>query len=286
MVVFALLFPGCQAKDVVEENTPGESVSEETEGATAMILATTTSTYDSGLLHDLLPDFETQHNIEVNVISLGTGQAIETGKRGDCDIILIHARHLEDQFVDKGHGTERWDVMYNDFIILGPKGDPGNIYDSTNIREALDNMIEHMEEDGINFLSRGDSSGTHNKEINLWDLAGIDDFKGQEWYNSLGQGMGDTLITANEMRGYTLADRGTYLPMKDNLSNLEIVFEEDEELFNPYGIIPVNPNKHGRIKHEEAMLLVEFFTSSATQERIGEFGKDIYGQPLFFPVAK
>jgi len=252
--------------------------------ASTMVLATTTSTYDSGLLDKLLPVFEEEHNIEVDVISVGTGQAIETGERGDCDIILVHARELEDQFVADGYGTQRHDVMYNDFVILGPEGDPAGIYDSSDITEALENIVEHAEEE-VRFLSRGDGSGTHVKEQNLWELAGVDDHSDREWYDSLGQGMGDTLVATNEMQGYALADRGTYLSMEDNLPNLEIVFEGDDELANPYGIIPVNPEEHAAVKHEEAKLMVEFFTSDKAQEIIGEFGIEEYGEPLFFPDA-
>lgn len=273
IMVSMLLVIGCQTDDEFKETT-------------SMVLATTTSTYDSGLLHELLPAFESEHNIDVEVISVGTGQAIEIGERGDCDIILVHARELEEEFVAEGHGTERWDVMYNDFVILGPDGDPGSIAESKDVSAAFNNMVEHMENEGINFLSRGDNSGTHNKEISLWESADIENIKDNEGYESLGQGMGDTLIAANEMEGYTLADRGTFLSMENKLPNLEIVFEGDENLFNPYGIIPVNPEKHSDIKHEEAMLLVEFFTSPETQEKIGEFGKEDYGQPLFFPDAE
>jgi len=271
-VLFMFILSGCQANPAGEEST-------------SIVLATTTSTYDSGLLDELLPMFEEKHNIDVEVISLGTGQAIETGERGDCDIILVHARELEEQFVAEGYGTERFDVMYNDFVILGPEGDSRDIYPSADVSEALTNIVEHMENEEINFLSRGDGSGTHAKEINLWEDSGIDDYEDQEWYNSLGQGMGDTLVATNEMKGYTLADRGTYLSMEDNLPNLEIVFEEDVALANPYGIIPINPDKHDRLKHEEAMLMVEFFTSEEVQEKIGQFGIDDYGEPLFFPDA-
>lgn len=269
---------GCQTGD-------DDTVTNEEEETTTMVLATTTSTYDSGLLHEVLPIFEEKHNIEVDVISVGTGQAIETGERGDCDIILVHARELEDQFVEEGYGTQRKDVMYNDFVILGPEDDPAEIYESTNISEALQNIAEHAESEDVRFLSRGDNSGTHTKEINLWELAGFDDYHEREWYDSLGQGMGDTLIAANEMQGYVLSDRGTYLSMEDNLPNLEIVFEGDNELANPYGIIPVNPDKHSGVKNEEAELMVDFFTSEGTQEIIGEFGKEEFGQPLFFPDA-
>ena len=276
MVTLVLMFVlGCKVED-----------GEEPANVISITLATTTSTYDSGLLHEVLPDFEEEHNIEVDVISLGTGQAIGTGERGDCDIILVHARELEDQFVEDGYGTERWDVMYNDFVVLGPEEDPVGIYDSADITEALQNISDYAEDENVTFLSRGDGSGTHTKEVNLWELAGIDDFKDREWYDSLGQGMGDTLIATNEMQGYVLSDRGTFLSMEDNLSNLEIVFEGDDELANPYGIIPVNPDKHPGVNHEEAMLMVEFFTSEETQEKIGEFGKDEFGQPLFFPDAE
>lgn len=283
LVVALMLVIGCQGANNAGDNGGGNEAAEK---ATSIILATTTSTYDSGLLQELLPEFEAKHNIEVDVVSVGTGQAIEIGERGDADIILVHARNLEDKFVEEGHGTERWDVMYNDFVLLGPVGDPGDIYSSANVTEAFQKMRNHMETEGVTFQSRGDNSGTHNKEKSIWPMVGIDDFESQEWYNSLGQGMGNTLIATNEMQGYTLTDRGTYLAMMDNLPNLEIVFEGDDILFNPYGIIPVNPDKNPNINHEAAMLLVEFFISPETQEKIGEFGKDVYGQSLFFPNAK
>ncbi len=256
----------------------------EPEYADTIVLATTTSTYDSGLLNEIIPVFESRHGIEVDILSMGTGQAIEVGKRGDCDIILVHARDLEDKFVEEGYGTERRDVMYNDFVFLGPAGDPAEIKGSADLEEALQVMVEHMESERVVFTSRGDNSGTHVKEESLWSYANVE-AEEQEWYTSLGQGMGDTLITTNEMAGYTLTDRGTFLSMMDNLPNLEIVFEGDELLANPYGIIPVNPAKHPGVNYEEAMLLVEFFISEEAQEMIGEFGKDTFGQPLFFPDA-
>lgn len=270
IILAMVMMIGCSEQDKQEE----------------MILATTTSTYDSGLLHYLLPIFEEEYNINVHIISVGTGQAIETGRRGDCDIILVHARNLEDEFVEDRYGSDRYDVMYNDFIYLGIEDDPAEIYESGNIKEALETMVDHMKDEGLEFVSRGDNSGTHNKEFSLWPLIGIDEPGDESWYMSVGQGMGDTLVTANEIRGYTLTDRGTYLSMKDNLPNLEIVFEGDEELANPYGIIPVNPETHSHVKYDEAMLMVEFFTSDKVQEKISEFGIDEYGQPLFFPNAK
>lgn len=273
MAIMIMGLAGCEAEPEAEEEV------------TEMTLATTTSTYDSGLLHEILPEFEEEHNTRVDIISVGTGQAITTGKRGDCDIILVHARELEEQFVEDGYGTERYDVMYNDFVIVGPEGDPGDVYDSADINEAIDNIVEHTSAEDVPFLSRGDNSGTHAKEMNLWELVGYDQVTEEEWHDSMGQGMGDTLVATNERQGYALADRGTFLSMEDELPNLEIVFEEDEELANPYGIIPVNPEEHPHVKHEEAQLMIDFFTSEETQEKIGEFGIDEYGEPLFFPDA-
>lgn len=270
---FLLVGAGCQRAD------QGNSQ------VTEITLATTTSTYDSGLLDVLLPDFAEKHQIKVNIISVGTGQAMELGQRGDCDIILVHARNLEDKFVEEGYGTERWDVMYNDYVILGPKGDPGNVNGSHDVKTALERIIDHVTEGNSSFVSRGDNSGTHNKEKSLWAAEGLT-VEQEEWYSSVGQGMGDTLVVANEMKGFVLSDRGTWLAMQDKLPNLEIVFEGDTSLLNPYGIIPVNPEKHAHIKYAEAMLLVEFMTAPDTQAKIGEFGRDIYGQPLFFPHAK
>jgi tungstate transport system substrate-binding protein len=286
-IIMTLAFVGCQQQPAAQdpENGDVENGDAVTEYADSIILATTTSTYDSGLLDVLLPVFKEKYDIEVDVVSVGTGQAIEIGQRGDCDVILVHSRALEDQFVEEGYGTERWDVMYNDFVYLGPAGDPGEIKDSADLKTALEKMVAHMESANLSFTSRGDNSGTHNKESKLWEEVGIET-EGQEWYLSLGQGMGDTLIATNEMECYTMTDRGTYLAMKDNLPNLEIVFEGDDNLFNPYGIIPVNPEKHADVHFDEAMLLVNFMISDEIQEMIGEFGKDKFGQPLFFPNAK
>ncbi len=292
LLLFLCFIVGCntntpdadpETKEETEEITENDSAGDVSGGT--MILATTTSTYDSGLLGEILPIFEEIHNIKVEVISVGTGQAMKIGQRGDCDIILVHARALEDRFVADGYGTQRRDVMYNDFVFLGPADDPAGLAGSANLTEALENMTAHLEAEGINFLSRGDNSGTHNKEIALWPIAGIDDFESREWYNSMGQGMGDTLIAANEMQGYALTDRSTYLSMKGNLPNLGIVFAGDDNLFNPYGIIPVNPALHEGVKHDKAMLLVEFFISEDIQQKIGEYGVEEFGQPLFFPDA-
>lgn len=250
----------------------------------SLVLATTTSTYDSGLLQYLLPRFESAYGIEVYVISVGSGAAIELGKRGDCDIILVHSREMEDAFVSGGFGTARYDVMYNDYVYVGPK-QMSRQPDADDLAAALKAIETYMEESGHVFLSRGDNSGTHNMERSLWPKAGIADFSEQKWYLSIGKGMGDTLVAANEMQAFTLSDRGTYLAMQKNLANSQIIFAGDKALLNPYGIIPVNPAKHSHVNYQGAMRLVEFLVSDDIQTALLQFGVTEYGQPLFFPNA-
>lgn len=247
-------------------------------------LATTTSTEDSGLLEVILPDFEEEFNAQVDVVAVGTGQAIELGEAGDADVILVHARSREDAFVADGHGTARFDVMYNDFILVGPADDPAGIQGMELASDAL-NAIAESESP---FASRGDDSGTHSKERSLWEAAGLPSDIEADWYKSLGQGMGDTLRFANESGAYTITDRGTFLSQRDNLPNLIIMvggesIEEngDLSLYNPYGVIPVNPDK-GNINDDLANEFVEWITSVETQAVIAEFGSDTYGQPLFY----
>ncbi len=252
-------------------------------------LATTTSTADSGLLDAILPAFEEEHNARVDVVAVGTGQAIELGQAGDADVILVHARAREDAFVAEGHGTARSDVMYNDFVIVGPTADPAGVAGMPTAAEALAAIAAA----GAPFASRGDDSATHTKEMSLWDAAGVAPDPAGGWYNSLGQGMGETLIFANEAGAYTLADRGTFLSMRDNLPNLTVVVggdsidgNADPALLNPYGVIPVNPDKSDAINAELAQHFVEWITSAEVQERIGQFGTDTFGQPLFYPDAE
>ena len=254
------------------------------EDTVVLTLATTTSTYDSGLLDFLLPTFEAEYGVDVDIISVGTGQAMEIGMRGDADILLVHARDLEDAFVAEGYGTARWDVMYNDFVYLGPAGGP--LWTGLPLTEALNGMVDVMTVEQVDFVSRGDNSGTHNKERSLWPVAGIEMPEIESWYLSTGQGMGDALITANEMGAYILSDRSTYLAIRKNLSNLTIVFEEDDTLFNPYGIIPVNPEMFDHVQYDAAMALVEFMISVETQQQIANFGLEEFGQPLFFPNGR
>ncbi|MBX3056353.1 MAG: substrate-binding domain-containing protein [Anaerolineae bacterium] len=251
-------------------------------------LATTTSTADSGLLEAILPEFEEEHNARVDVVAVGTGQAIALGEAGDADVILVHARSREDAFLAAGHGTERYDVMYNDFVIVGPADDPAGIQGMGTAVAGL-TAVAATE---APFASRGDDSGTHTKELQLWTAAGITPDPNSSWYKSLGQGMGDTLLFANETGAYTLTDRGTFLSMQANLPNLIIVVggatiaeNGDPALLNPYGVIPVNPDK-GNINDKLAQEFAEWLTSVEIQEKIGEYGREQFGQPLFYPDSE
>lgn len=281
------------AEPTAEAAAPTEAPAEPTEAPAAeaepqvLRLATTTSTADSGLLDAILPDFEAKNNARVDVVAVGTGQAIEIGEAGDADVILVHARAREDAFIEEDHGTARYDVMYNDFILVGPAEDPAGVQGMATAAEAL-TAIAAAE---ASFASRGDDSGTHTKELSLWEKAGIT--PEGDWYNSLGQGMGETLTFANESGAYTLTDRGTYLSMRDNLPNLVVVVggesiaeNGDSSLLNPYGVIPVNPDKSEAINAELAQAFAEWITSPEVQAMIGEYGVETFGQPLFYPDAQ
>ncbi|MGI5882867.1 MAG: substrate-binding domain-containing protein [Dethiobacteria bacterium] len=279
MLLFSLLMgAGCSQEAVVPEagGENGEEIG--AEGGAGedefIILSTTTSTYDSGLLDYLLPVFKEKTGIEVRVVSQGTGQALETGKRGDADVLLVHDRAAELELVEEGFFTDRHDVCYNDFIILGAPEDPANVKEADNAVEVLSRIAENEEI----FISRGDDSGTHRRELATWDEAGISE-RG-EWYKSIGQGMADTLRMADELHGYTMSDRGTYLSLKDTL-DLEILFEGDPVLFNQYGVMAVSSEKHPHIKYEQAKKFVDFLVSDEGQEMIASF--KIGDDPLFFP---
>ena len=268
------------------EPTAEMAVEEPADGNAVLRLATTTSTADSGLLDAILPDFEAQHNARVDVVAVGTGQAIEIGQAGDADVILVHARAREDAFVEEGHGLSRADVMYNDFVLVGPIDDPAGVSGMATAAEALA-AIAAAE---APFASRGDDSGTHTKELSLWEAAGVT--PEGAWYSSLGQGMGETLTFANESGAYTLTDRGTLLAMSATLPNLAVLVggasiadNADPGLLNPYGVIPVNPDKSPNINGELAEMFVQWITSAAVQEQIGAYGVDTFGQPLFYPDA-
>lgn len=261
---------------------------ESSDGEDVLRLATTTSTNDSGLLDFLLPAFEAENNARVDVVAVGTGQAIALGEAGDADVILIHARAREEAFVAEGHGTARSDVMYNDFIVVGPAGDPASVAGTGHASDALA-AIAAAE---ATFASRGDDSGTHSKELSLWEAAGVTATPASDWYKSLGQGMGSTLIYANETGAYALTDRGTFLAQSESLPNLQVMVggasideNADPALLNPYGVIPVNPDKGG-IDSELADAFVAWLTSIETQEMIEAFGVDAFGQPLFYPDSE
>ena len=239
-------------------------------------LATTTSTENSGLLKVILPLFEARHGGKVRVVSVGTGAALKLGENGDADAVLVHARPLEDRFMAAGFGSVRKDVMYNDFIIVGPKSDPAGVRGSKDVAAA----IKKIGASGARFVSRGDESGTHQMEKSYWKSAGIDP-KGA-WYLSSGQGMGQVLTMAAELQGYALTDRATYAAYKDR-TGLETLLERDPKMFNPYGIIAVSPQRHPKANHQGAMALVNWMTSPEGQNAIADFR--INGVRMFFPSA-
>lgn len=276
------LLAGCgeTKKDEVTEKDNVTKKSEVEENG-SIILSTTTSTQDSGLLDFILPKFKEETGIEVKVVAVGTGKAIEMGENGEADILLVHAKASEEEFVKEGHGTERKDVMYNDFVLVGPKSDPIKLKEK--FPKDIKASLKTISETKTPFVSRGDDSGTHKKELEIWKSAEIT--PGSEWYIETGNGMSDTLKIASEKGAYTLTDRATYLSLKDTLE-LEIVVEGDQGLFNQYGIIPVNPDKNDQINESGAKTFMDWLLSDQTQKLIGEFGKEKYGQPLFVPNAK
>ncbi|MFW5686936.1 MAG: substrate-binding domain-containing protein [Halanaerobium sp.] len=239
-------------------------------------MATTTSTENSGLLAELLPPFEEKFNVRVDVVAVGTGAAIELGRNGDADIVFVHAREAEDEFIEAGYGVNRRDVMYNDFVILGPPSDPAEIKDTETAVEAFQKIKAEKAE----FVSRGDDSGTHKKELSLWEEAGIS--PDDSWYIDSGQGMGPSLNMADERQAYILADRGTYLAYSGDIE-LEIINSGDSELFNPYGIIPVNPAYHPHVNYQLAVAFTGYLTSQQGQKIINNF--KMQGEQLFYPSA-
>lgn len=246
--------------------------------AESIVVASTTSTEQSGLFAIILPSFEAKTGIKVKVVALGTGQALDTARRGDADVVLVHDRPAEDKFVAEGWGIDRRDVMYNDFIIVGPKGDPSKVKGTTDVLEAF----RRIAAGSTPFISRSDKSGTHSAELRFWKDAGVDP-KAWAGYKEAGAGMGPTLNMSAAMGGYTLADRGTWLSFK-NRQDLEIVMAGDKRLFNPYGVMLVNPAKHPHVKKDEGMKFVDWITSREGQDVIASYKID--GQQLFFPDAK
>jgi tungstate transport system substrate-binding protein len=243
-----------------------------------LILATTTSTQDSGLLDVLIPRFEQESGITVKVIAVGSGAAMEMGQRGDADVLLVHSPAAETQFVADGDGVERARVMYNDFVIVGPPADPAGIGGKTDAAAAVKQIAEAQ----ATFVSRGDHSGTHAKELTLWAAAELAVPTGQPWYLETGQGMGATLTIAAEKDGYTLTDRSTWLAAADH-DRLPIRVEGDPRLFNVYHVIVVNPAQHPDVNAAGARRFRAFLLERDTLQVIGEFGRDRFGQPLFTP---
>ena len=249
-------------------------------GERFIVVASTTSTENSGLYNFVLPRFSEQTGIEVRVVAVGTGQALYIAQNGDADVLLVHHRPSEEQFISQGHGVTRYDLMYNDYILVGPRDDPASVLFAANVIGAVQRIATNKSL----FVSRGDDSGTHKKELELWNQSGIDTAKvGNGWYQETGRGMGGTLNMASALDAYTLSDRATWLKF-GNKGRLDILFQSDPPLFNPYGIILVNPEKHPHIKTRDGQTFIEWMLSEAGQTLIADYR--ILGQQAFFPTAK
>ena len=243
-------------------------------------VASTTSTEQSGLFKHLLPVFEKKTGVEVRVVALGTGQALDLARRGDADVVFVHAKSAEEEFLREGHGVQRFPVMYNDFVIVGPKSDPAGVAGGADAPEAL----RKIKNASAAFVSRGDRSGTHIAEVNLWTMAGIDIAKEKgSWYRETGQGMGPALNTASAMNAYLLSDRATWLAFQ-NRGDLAILVEGDKRLMNQYGVMLVNPEKHPSVKRADGQAFVDWVVSPEGQAAIADY--KIGGEQLFFPDAR
>lgn len=285
LLLILSLLVGCAPAEEEPAEEPVETpleevVGEETEEKGSIILSTTTSTQDSGLLDYLLPIFTEDTGIEVKTVAVGTGKALQMGRDGEADVLLVHAKADELIFVEEGHGSERHDVMYNDYVLVGPAEDALGLKE--NSPNDITQGLKTISEGGATFVSRGDDSGTHKKELAIWKVAGIEPTG--EWYLEAGAGMGDVLKITNEKQAYTISDRATYLSNKGDL-DLEVIIEGDDNLFNQYGIIPVNPEKNDLINNEGAIEFMNWMLSDKGQGLIEEYGIEEYGQPLFVPNA-
>ena len=285
LLLILSLLVGCAPAEEEPAEEPVETpleevVVEEAEEKGSIILSTTTSTQDSGLLDYLLPIFTEDTGIEVKTVAVGTGKALQMGRDGEADVLLVHAKADELIFVEEGHGSERHDVMYNDYVLVGPAEDALGLKE--NSPNDITQGLKTISEGGATFVSRGDDSGTHKKELAIWKVAGIEPTG--EWYLEAGAGMGDVLKITNEKQAYTISDRATYLSNKGDL-DLEVIIEGDDNLFNQYGIIPVNPEKNDLINNEGAIEFMNWMLSDKGQGLIEEYGIEEYGQPLFVPNA-
>jgi tungstate transport system substrate-binding protein len=245
----------------------------------SIVVASTTSTQDSGLFGHILPPFKAKTGIDVRVVAQGTGQALDTGRRGDADVVFVHAKAQEEKFIAEGAGVKRFPVMYNDFVLIGPKSDPAGVKGMTSVTTAF----QAIKGKQAPFISRGDRSGTHIAELDLWKMAGIDIGKDKgPWYKEIGQGMGAALNTASAANGYVLADRGTWLSFK-NRGDLDILVAGDKRLFNQYGVMLVSPAKHPHVKQQLGQAFIDWLVSPDGQKAIADY--KINGEQLFFPDA-
>lgn len=264
--------------------TEAETTAAATESAKAdgqvLLMATTTSTDDTGLLDYLQPILLKDTGIELKWTAVGTGDAIKKGTDGEVDVILVHSKAKEEEFVTSGFGVERFQVMYNDFIIVGPKSG------AVKTTEDVGAVFKQIKDDGLVFVSRGDNSGTHNKETGIWDKLEIKDYESNSNYISAGAGMGDTLAMADEKEGYCLTDRGTWLAKKEGFPNMTVVCEGDKNLLNQYGVIAVSPEKYPDVNNEGANTFIEWICSPEVQKIIAEYGVEQYGEALFVPNAE
>ncbi|RHW39010.1 tungsten ABC transporter substrate-binding protein [Neobacillus notoginsengisoli] len=277
IIAMLLLLAACSSGSTTVSKTPQKE--KPAAPPKELILATTTSTQDSGLLDELLPIFEEKYNAKVKTIAVGTGQALEMGKKGEADVLLTHAPASEQELVDSGDVTNYKRVMYNDFIVVGPSSDPAGVK-GLPTGEAFKKLFDSK----AIFVTRGDDSGTHKKELGIWEKQSIT--PAGDNYVSTGQGMGPTLQIASEKQGYTLTDRATYLAQEKNLKDVVIIVEGDKDLQNVYHVMQVNPDKNDKINSEGAKQFVEFMIADDTQNTIEEFGKKEYGQSLFFKYTE
>lgn len=276
-VVLAAALVGC-AKKTSSTNSSGTQTEVK---KTSLVLASTTSTQDSGLFDVLIPAFEKAYpQYTVKVVAVGTGEALKLGKTKDADVLLVHSKAQEVQFVTDGYGTARYDVMYNDFIIVGPSSDPAGVKSAASVADAMKAIAAAGNAKKTVFVSRADASGTNTKELALWKLASVVPTSSGDWYVQTGQGMGETLKITDEKAGYTLTDRATYLSMQKSLQ-LAVLFEKQKDLLNQYGVIPVVGAKN----FQGALDFTKWITSSAGQKVVGDYGTEKYGQQLFTPNA-
>ncbi len=279
LFVFMLLILSACGNSETDQAGAKEKKTEPKAEPTEIILATTTSTQDSGLLDEILPIFEKENNVKVKTIAVGTGQALEMGTKGEADVLLVHAPKSEEALVTSGDAVNRKRVMYNDFILVGPKDNPAGV-SGDDVKAAFQKITEVKS----NFITRGDDSGTHKKELGIWTAANIQPTG--DTYISTGQGMGASLQIANEKDGYILTDRATWLAQEKNLTNLKIVVEGGKDLMNIYHVMQVNPEKHDMVNSKDAEKFVEFMVDSKTQDVIESFGKEEFGQSLFIKYTE